>query len=100
MNISVLIEIDMWLYDLKLQRLRLDKNPQQYRNIFQTADYKLMSLFDIDMLNYPYDYSSIMHYPARQADSNPDSPVDIKPIPDETVSIGQLDGLSDLDVKK
>ncbi|XP_030622232.1 high choriolytic enzyme 1 isoform X2 [Chanos chanos] len=48
-------------------------------------------------LDTPYDYSSVMHY-GRTAFSNQYGKETITPIPDESVQIGQSQGLSDIDI--
>ncbi|NXH17256.1 ASTL metalloendopeptidase, partial [Bucco capensis] len=50
-------------------------------------------------LDLPYDYSSVMHY-GPYTFSNTSGKATIVPIPDESVQIGQRQGLSNLDVAK
>ncbi len=54
----------------------------------------------MDMLNFDYDYGSIMHYPARAPGSDERDLPDIIAFPDDSVAMGQREGLSELDVKK
>ncbi|XP_068115996.1 astacin-like metalloendopeptidase [Hyperolius riggenbachi] len=52
-----------------------------------------------DTRGIPYDYSSVMHYD-RWVYSNTSGEDSMVPIPDSTVTIGQTDGLSSLDVRR
>ncbi|XP_040266954.1 embryonic protein UVS.2-like [Bufo bufo] len=85
----------------------LHENSRSDRNKYITVNYQNVipgkeinfNIQDGTTLGLPYDYTSVMHYGKFAFTINSSLPT-ITPIPDPNVSIGQIDGLSVLDVAK